>query len=381
LWINAEEPVHIGRKGTAEPYFFFRGAIDDVRIYNRVLDVDEVRALLEDGGYRTPGVRGVDPISGIWGSGAAGLLDLGFDGHHTVSGVVGSGSLNNPSAIKQGTFDSSTGVLKLEGEARRPDTGAVGQYVIDGRLVGRSLMVNYAFAGLQGQVTLTKVKPQSAWRKRLGVLGESLRSKIEPVLVSAFRFLRGRKRPSRAANIRLMQERGESAAALIVRDATREDIPALADLHVRTWNATYPGVRRPPTYEIRESQWREAFGTPDGSWFCFVIENAQRQLVGFAKGVRNPDGSGGLNKIYLLRDYQRLGLGRRLVGHLTRRFLAQGISSMYVSADAGNPSCGFYEALGAVNTVDRMGRKNLGAYVWRDLPGLAAKCPTGDFHR
>ena len=37
---------------------------------------------------------------------------------------------------------------------------------------------------------------------------------------------------------------------------------------------------------------------------------------------------GELNKLYVLRRYQRLGLGRRLVCLVARRFLGQGISSM-----------------------------------------------------
>lgn len=40
-----EEPLFIGRKSTDEPYFFFKGKIDDVRIYERALEVEEVNAL------------------------------------------------------------------------------------------------------------------------------------------------------------------------------------------------------------------------------------------------------------------------------------------------------------------------------------------------
>jgi catechol 2,3-dioxygenase-like lactoylglutathione lyase family enzyme len=54
LKTHPAQPLHIGRKGTAEPYFFFKGAIDDVRIYNRALTSAEVAELFEDGGYRKP---------------------------------------------------------------------------------------------------------------------------------------------------------------------------------------------------------------------------------------------------------------------------------------------------------------------------------------
>jgi ribosomal protein S18 acetylase RimI-like enzyme len=112
--------------------------------------------------------------------------------------------------------------------------------------------------------------------------------------------------------------------------------------------------------------------------FCFVIENQHGELVGFAKGTRYahpdlPNYSGELSKIYLLPEYQRLGLGRRLVGHLARRFLAQGISTMLLFADAGNPSCRFFEALRAEKILDAAGKFH-GGYGWRDLRTLAAIC-------
>jgi len=46
------QPIHIGRKGTPERYFFFNGAIDDVRIYNRALTAAEIQSLYEENGYR-----------------------------------------------------------------------------------------------------------------------------------------------------------------------------------------------------------------------------------------------------------------------------------------------------------------------------------------
>ena len=165
--------------------------------------------------------------------------------------------------------------------------------------------------------------------------------------------------------------------ALIIREATSADIPDLAHLHVKTWNATYPDVLSPPTYEIRLRQWREAFQSTDESVFCFVVEDENGQLVGFAKGVPHDglaDFSGQLSKIYLLKEYQRQGLGRRLVGHVVRRFLTQDITSMVLFADAQNPSCGFYEALGAERLLDDAGNFH-GGYGWRDLRRLAAICP------
>ena len=167
---------------------------------------------------------------------------------------------------------------------------------------------------------------------------------------------------------------------LIIREATSADVTALARLHVTTFNETHaPMLMDGPSYEVREYQWRQAFQTVDGSWFCFVIENENGELIGFAKGQAyahsdQPDFAGELNKIYLLRKYHRQGLGRRLLGHVAHRFLSQGISSMLLFGDARNPSNLFYEALGADKLFAANGDFH-GGYGWRDLRRLASICP------
>jgi L-amino acid N-acyltransferase YncA len=169
---------------------------------------------------------------------------------------------------------------------------------------------------------------------------------------------------------------------VIIREATPADITALARLHVTTFDETHAPVRmNGPTFEVREHQWRQAFLSADGSWFCFVIEDQDGELIGFAKGQRyahndQPDFAGELNKIYLLRKYHRRGLGRRLLGHVARRFLSQGISSMLLFGDARNPSNRFYEALGADKLFAGNGEFH-GGYGWRDLRKLASMCPAG----
>ncbi len=175
----------------------------------------------------------------------------------------------------------------------------------------------------------------------------------------------------------MLRARGESIAALIVREPTEADISALAQLHVTTWNDTYAGIlTKGPPVAVREWQWREAFAKNDGSWFCYVIQAQSGELVGFTKGTRaDPSSSSGqLSKIYLLRDYQRMGLGRRLVGLVVQRFINEGVTTIGSYVDPRNPSCAFYEALGAEHPIEE-GKVNDTWYVWRDLPQLAAICP------
>jgi ribosomal protein S18 acetylase RimI-like enzyme len=166
--------------------------------------------------------------------------------------------------------------------------------------------------------------------------------------------------------------------AFHIRDAREDEVPALARLHVQTFNETHRGGRGGgPSYELRERQWREAFERQDGSWFCFVVEDGTGELVGFAKGTPHDGGvpgfEGELNKIYLLRRFHRQGLGRLLLCNIARRFLERGVTSMLLFGEATNPSNGFYEAFGAERLYSPAGEFH-GGYGWRDLHLLVTTC-------
>jgi ribosomal protein S18 acetylase RimI-like enzyme len=205
-------------------------------------------------------------------------------------------------------------------------------------------------------------------------------TKVRPLSkedIDALRAELARSRPTKDQNLRALQERRESIDTFIFRDARESDIPALAQLHVTAWNATYPRTHRPPTVEIRAWQWRDTFKKNDGTWFCVVIVRPDGALIGFAKGRRSdqPEYPGELNKIYLLPEYYHLGLGRRLVGYVARRFLAQGINAMWLCGEADNPSAAFHEALGGRNMTNDDGTTNYGNFAWDDLQRLAELCP------
>jgi GNAT superfamily N-acetyltransferase len=152
--------------------------------------------------------------------------------------------------------------------------------------------------------------------------------------------------------------------SFIIREATPADIPKLANLHVITWADTYPHVKKPPTFEIREWQWKEQFRKKDDSWFCFVMENDAGDLIGFSKGIKETSG-GDLNKIYLLKKYHRQGLGKLLMQHTVRKFLSMGVKNMWVVAEASNPTCAFYEKMGGMRKEGT--DAGVAVYVWRDL--------------
>jgi GNAT superfamily N-acetyltransferase len=166
--------------------------------------------------------------------------------------------------------------------------------------------------------------------------------------------------------------------AIHIREALAGDVPALARLHVQTFNETHRGGRPGgPSYELRERQWRDAFEANDGSWFCFVLEDDRGELVGFAKGTPHDGGvpgfGGELDKIYVLRRFHRQGLGRLLLCAVARRFIERGVTSMLLFGEAANPSNAFYEVFGG-ERLHSPGGEFHGGYGWRDLALLVTRC-------
>jgi hypothetical protein len=102
---------------------------------------------------------GADPISGRWGPDEGTLLELTFDGKRAVTGTAiwrdGQGS-ESRAPIKTGSFEPKSGALKLEGEAKRPDTGAIARYVIEGRLDNGVLAGTYLFDDRKGDFKFTR---------------------------------------------------------------------------------------------------------------------------------------------------------------------------------------------------------------------------------
>lgn len=168
-------------------------------------------------------------------------------------------------------------------------------------------------------------------------------------------------------------------STFVFREASVNDVTGLARLHAITWKETYekiyPQNLNWPSAELRENQWRELFKNSDNSWFCYVIENTASALVGFALGKKYnhsdlPDFKGELNKIYLLRNYQGRGLGRKLFNYVAARFLQQGIYSIVLFSDPKNSTGKFFEHLGAGKMYSKNGAFD-GGYCWRDLKNIS----------
>lgn len=183
------------------------------------------------------------------------------------------------------------------------------------------------------------------------------------------RHVQALSRPTGRANAKRLRERGESLDSITLRDAVAADIPALAELHVTTWNATYR-VTHGPTVETRTRQWNAVFAREPRRDFVLVLEDRNGRLIGFASGEpEEGEFEGQLRKIHLRWEYHRLGLGRRMLQESARRFLERGIHSFMLFAERSNPSIGFYDRMGGERLTDERGVFR-GAYGWRDARTL-----------
>ena len=298
-------------------------------------------------------------IAGRWGKPSEVLLDLTVESDGTVRGVANPGRQNAP--IRTGHFDAASGAVHLEGEHVDPD-GTARSFRVDGCLDGRTLRLSYEFGEMRGEVAIVRVEEYAPPRL-------TLLDRLKPRLAALRRWINARSRPTGRENTRRLRDRGESLDDIVFRDARADDIPALAELHVTTWNATY-NTTRGPTIATRIGQWNQVFANDNRRDFVLVLQDRTGRLIGFTWGKPHQgDFEGELSKIYLRWEYHGLGLGRRMMAETARRFLERGIHSFILFAELSNPTLGFYDRMGGERLKDEHGRST-GAYVWRNVRAL-----------
>jgi ribosomal protein S18 acetylase RimI-like enzyme len=142
-----------------------------------------------------------------------------------------------------------------------------------------------------------------------------------------------------------------------VRAATRDDIPALARVHVQSWLETYTGlvpqeILDAITLESRVEQWERTFDQPHGIFVALESD----QIVGFASCGAAQDflqADGELYTLYLLNSHQHRGLGRALWNAVLEFGQARNWESMVVWVLESNILAqGFYKHHGC-KLVDR----------------------------
>jgi GNAT superfamily N-acetyltransferase len=145
-----------------------------------------------------------------------------------------------------------------------------------------------------------------------------------------------------------------------IRKATVEDAAAIAFVHVESWRSTYAGTL-PEAFLAslcvaeRCALWKAAIEA--GEAVLFVAERG-REIRGFACAGKLRAAIGGydaeLYAIYLLREFQGQGMGRRLLQGAAEALRGQGFTSLAVWVLAENPAVSFYRHLGGVEIARKV---------------------------
>ena len=175
--------------------------------------------------------------------------------------------------------------------------------------------------------------------------------------------------------------------AATIRRAATDDARAIAQVRVDAWRTTYAGMV-PAAYlaamsvDANTAQWQRILTAGPNTTSVFVADDGG-DVAGFACGNMLPEPKHGfdaeLTAIYLRRDRQRAGLGRRLVGAVAAAQREHGASGLLTWVIAANRAArAFYERLGADLVIEQPfqwdGLDLIEAgYGWRDLDALAAR--------
>ena len=140
-----------------------------------------------------------------------------------------------------------------------------------------------------------------------------------------------------------------------IRPADKSDAHAIARIYVQTWRDTYLSVI-PYGYlfEMSATEHERAFlhELTRTQVLGFVAEE-EGKAVGFVSGGNERNGDwiygGEIYALYVLKHFQRRGLGKALVSALADQFRRSGVYSMLVRVLRLNPYRRFYEKIHATH--------------------------------
>ena len=172
-----------------------------------------------------------------------------------------------------------------------------------------------------------------------------------------------------------------------IRPARLADAGELAKVHIETWQASYAGIfpedklaELDQELQIRTERWHANIVNPDQLPALFVAETRNGKIVGFAGGGRQNNldypYDSEIYMIYILPEYQRRGLGQRLMSATARKLQELGYRSLMLWVLKENEeSRQFYEKLGGKlagqDDYIRWDQTHaLVAYAWDSLDSL-----------
>lgn len=138
-----------------------------------------------------------------------------------------------------------------------------------------------------------------------------------------------------------------------IRSATADDVPEISRVHVESWQGSFRGIA-PDDYlesmsiERRKKVFAERLENP--TYKMLVASEPGSGVVGFidfgTPEFENYGYDARVYSFYMLPEFQRLGLGRRLFERCFERLVAEGYRSMCLDTLEKSPYRKFYEKNG-----------------------------------
>ncbi|MEQ8734179.1 MAG: GNAT family N-acetyltransferase [Rhodospirillaceae bacterium] len=169
---------------------------------------------------------------------------------------------------------------------------------------------------------------------------------------------------------------------LTIRTAEAEDAARIANVHVKTWHATYSGLL-PKSYidsfteDRRAIAWVRIMNHMGKSEGVLVSENLNGEIVGFVSygPLRSviPGHEGEISSLYILPGFQREGHGRRLFLAASNRLHQAGLEGLAIWVLRDNPADMFYKRMGGTVVSSRTSAEadvelDEIAYGWEKIP-------------
>lgn len=173
---------------------------------------------------------------------------------------------------------------------------------------------------------------------------------------------------------------------MIIRKANINDIELIVSVALNTWETSYQenyqengfnnGMGSIP-YETWVNTYENLISSDN--YLLYVAENKAGEVIGFV--AAGPERYGALHykgeiyAIYVLKRYQRKGVGNFLLRVIFDRFKELGIYSVMVLVLANNPCRTFYEKYGAQRIIpgqEDIKHLSAGLYIygWPDIRNL-----------
>ncbi|MBN2857717.1 MAG: GNAT family N-acetyltransferase [Candidatus Delongbacteria bacterium] len=143
-----------------------------------------------------------------------------------------------------------------------------------------------------------------------------------------------------------------------IKTASPDDIHKIARVHVDCWRTTYKDIvpdekLQSMSYEKSAERWKVFFTGTEDKISTILLLDRNEEFVGFCAGgrirkmsERTAGYDGEIKAIYILKEHQRMGLGKKLISSFEEIFQKNGIFSYIIWVLKDNSSKEFYKKLG-----------------------------------